>query len=792
VRFGSRDYLLIAGLAVALWGGLAPRALGRGEGWSFEEDTGGWTALGCSISRVNGEAKDGSWSLAVSRRFPGTATILRPLMFDANKTSRVSYQVFVPRSAGPVLKTLLFLKNKDGLWYQCVRPWPLYPGAWCRVEFDLSPSSSQVMPFGHFRRWSNAAAAEMETIGVKFFSDHRFDGEVLVDDIRIEGEDERRRPLAITDFRPSRAVVPRFGRFELTFDLNRSFANPFDPELVAVDAEFTDPDGRRLVVPGFYYQDFVRVDRVTKLAKRRLLEGLVPVGPGRWKVRFAPQKEGRYSYVVRVTDRTGVTARRLTTRPRRFTCAGSSLKGYVRVARDGRNFEFSTGQPFYPIGHNVHSSNDISPRNCRLLRMKPADDRGTKAYEDIFRKMAAHGENFAELWMASWSLDIEWTGRWKNYFGLGRYNLHNAWKLDRILSLADRYGIYIHLVLENHGKLSTFVDQEWQDNPYSEENGGFLAGCKDFFSRRDAWAQYKKKLRYVIARWGYSTRIMGLELVSEIDLTGDNWADHGRQEFLSDKTDWLREMTRYIKNIDNGRHLLTVHYSGTYRRVQAPLIRGSGIDYIALDAYRGPQGGNIVELLARTATALRPFHKPILVTEYGGSPMGTSLARMEADLHAGIWSAYMMNHAGSPLLWWFMYIDRKDKYHHYKALANFARGEDRRDRGLKTVRLTVSGPAKAANWAACVALRNDRSAYLWVYDARSAQEMPDEEDEVQLAGLSLFLDGFQPGAYTVEFWDTFKGAPIDRTSKIVERGAMTIRLPAFKQDIALKIKRAQK
>ncbi len=791
MRFGGRNCLLIVGLAAMLWWVAAPCALSRGEDWSFEEDTGGWTALGCSISRVDRAAKDGSWCLAVSRRFPGTATITRPLLFDANKTSRVSYHVLAPKSAGPVVKTLLFLKNKDGLWYQCVRPWPLYPGAWCRVEFDLSPSSSQVVPFGHFRRWSNAAAAEMETVGIKFFSEHRFDGEVLVDDIRIEGED-RRQPLAITDFRPNKAQVPRFDKFELTFDLNRSFANPFDPELIAVDAEFTDPQGRKLAVPGFYHQDFVRVDRVTKLAKRRLLEGLVPVGPGRWKVRFAPDTVGRYSYVVRVVDRTGVVAKRLTTRPRRFTCVDSSRKGYVRVARDGRYFEFSTDQPFYPIGHNVHSPNDISPRNCQLLKMKPADDRGTKAYEDIFRKMAAHGENLAEVWMASWSLDIEWTGRWKNYFGLGRYNLHNAWKLDRILSIADQHGIYVHLVLENHGKLSTFVDQEWQNNPYSEDNGGFLAGCKDFFSRRDAWAQYKKKLRYIIARWGYSTRIMGLELWSEIDLTGDNWADHQRPDFLSDKIDWHREMTRYIRTIDHRRHLLTTHYSGTYNRVQAPVVQRSGIDYITLDAYRGKQGGNIVRLLERTATTLGHYGKPILVTEYGGSPMGTSQERMEADLHAGIWSAYMMNHAGSPLLWWFMYIDRKDKYHHYKALANFARGEDRRNRKLETARLTVSGPAKFANWASCLALRNNRAAYLWVYDTRSAQEIPDEEDEVELAGLSLSLRGFQPGAYTVEFWDTYKGAVVDRAPKIVERGEMTIRLPTFKFDIALKIKRAQK
>ena len=44
----------------------------------------------------------------------------------------------------------------------------------------------------------------------------------------------------------------------------------------------------------------------------------------------------------------------------------------------------------------------------------------------------------------------------------------------------------------------------------------------------------------------------------------------------------------------------------------------------------------------------------------------------------------MLDHVGTPLLWWFMYIDSHKKYSHYKALANFARGEDLRNRGLRS------------------------------------------------------------------------------------------------------------
>ncbi len=799
---GDRRGLPVAALGAVLFVLLGARAAPASEQfWGFETGKAGWTALNCLARRTDSAAQEGSWSLALSREFPGSASIVRSLSLNISETPRLSYQVFAPESVGATLRTLLFLKNKDGQWYQCERHVPLCPGRWSKVEFDLSSRSLQVRPLGHFRRWDDRTAAETEAVGIKVFSHGKSDGEVLIDAIQLHrpntgqigSRDADEEPLAITDFRPSAARVPRFGKFELTFSINRFFANPFDPDLVTVDARFTDPAGRTVTVPAFYYQDFVRVSRATKMKAKgkrglktsQLLEDFIPVGGGCWKVRFAPDHAGDYSYVVEVTNRSGIRAEVLTTGPRRFTCVPSSNKGFVRVASDKLHLEFSTDEPFYPIGHNVHSSNDVSDRNCRLLNMTARDDRGTGAYEDIFRKMAAHGENMAEVWMASWSLDIEWAEEWKNYFGLGRYNLHHAWKLDRILSIAEKHGIYLHLVLENHGKVSSFCDPEWRSSPYNEENGGFLSDPKQFFSHPRAREQYKKKLRYIIARWGYATRIMGLELWSEIDLTGSSHGNYNDRQFLRAKVDWLRDITRYIKKIDRGRHLLTVHYSGNFRRVQPAVASIPGIDYISLDAYRG--NINIVPVLYATSRELARFHKPVLVTEYGGSAWGAPLTRLEADLHAGIWSAYMTNLTGSPLLWWFMYIDRHNKYPHYRALANFARDEDRRNRGLDMAEPAVTGPTAQAPPVSAIALKNDRSAYVWVYDKRSASEMPAPGNEFEHHGLAVTLKGLRPGGYTVEFWDTYSGKIIRETSKVVE-GSAVIHLPSFKNDIALKVK----
>ncbi len=792
-RISFTSLAVLAALALVL---CAPAAAGETE-WGFETDTGGWTALGCSVRRAGEIGKTGRRSLELVRSFPGTATIQRLVSLDVTRTPKISYHIFVPESAGPTVKTLVFLKNKDGLWYQCVRHRPLFPGRWSRVEFDLSPQSSQVQPLGHFRRWNNGAAAEMQSMGIKVFSERAF-----IDDIRLEPAKVKPAPLAITGFRPAAAKVPRFAKFELAFDVNRSFANSFDPNVVTVDAEFTDPKGRKFVVAGFYNQDFVRVDRVTPMSmtekeKRRvivknwrLLEDFVPTGAGCWKVRFTPDTPGKYTYVLKVVGRTGARPETLTTKPRSFTCVRSSNRGYVRVAKDRRHFEFSTGESFCPIGHNVHSSNDVSTRNCKLLKIKPEDDRGTKAYEEIFARMARNGENVVEIWMASWSLDIEWTARWKNYFGLGRYNLHHAWKLDYLLSLAEKHGIYVHLVLDNHGKLNTYVDPEWKDNPYSDENGGTVKNARDYFSRLDARAQYKKKLRYIIARWGHSPQIMGIELISEIDLVGQSYGDWADLKFLKKKAAWNQDIARYIKKIDHGRHMLTTHYSTDYRRVRAAIVDIPEIDYIALDAYRNDprwRNSGIVPLLRTTCRELwKLYDKPIWITEYGGSPFGTTIPKLEADLHAGIWSGYMLDYAGPPLLWWFMYIDKHKKYGHYQALANFARGEDRRNRKMEPKKARLSGPS--GRRADGIVLKNDRSAYIWVYDARAAIAVPALGKEPVHRSLVVQLKGMRVGSYKIEFWDTYRGQIVGKALVSATADGLTIPLPEFKTDIAVKVR----
>ena len=58
----------------------------------------------------------------------------------------------------------------------------------------------------------------------------------------------------ITDVRfPSSVAV--FDLFEITFHLGE-YANPYDPEVIDVTAEFTGPDGQIQTALGFYYEAY--------------------------------------------------------------------------------------------------------------------------------------------------------------------------------------------------------------------------------------------------------------------------------------------------------------------------------------------------------------------------------------------------------------------------------------------------------------------------------------------------------------------------------------------------------
>ena len=784
----ARPVALLGVVAVALVAARAGVAADVGapvKRWSFKYNVEGWRSRDSRIAWTHQHAKDDNWSLRIDVGFPEPAAVTCPVGFDVDRVGEILYHVYVPRGAPANVKTLLFLKDKDGLWFQHFLATALRPGQWNAVTIDVSASSPRLRPSGHHRVWSSVSAHGMNLLGIKFFCDTPFDGAVFLDRvIAYPPRESRQAPLRVLALRENALAVPRYGKFEITFDINRRVSNPFNPDHIKIDATFVCPGGKAVTIPAFFYQDYERA-----LVHDR--ERLTPVGPGVWKARFAPVTVGEHQYYLTLTHSPDPQGRgkpeQLHTGKRSFRCVPSTSRGFVRISKkDPSYFEFDNGEWYYPIGHNVHTPSDDTPRAVAMQRRIKADilpDHGTFSYDRLFAKMADSGENIAEVWMCAWWLELEWIADWKHFHGLNRYNMLSAWRLDYLVDLAERRDLYLHLVFDNHGQCSTWCDPEWEDNPYNKVNGGFLTSPEEFFRDPIAKENYKKKLRYIVARWAYATRIAGFELWSEIDLVGDSYGFHSSAVAAAPKVQWHKEMSEHLDHIDPWDHIVTTHFSTTYSRIRSSISALPGIDYLTCDAYRG--SGSIIKLILATAGAFAAHGKPGFITEYGGSPFAATVPQLRADLHAGLWSTYMTHTAGTPLLWWFQFIDSDDLYWNFKAFAAYHKGEDRRGKGL--VRGTVAFPQGHPDLSA-LCLQNPRMAYLWVYSASAMESKPARAPVFE--NITVRLSAMASGDYTVEVWDCYRAGRIASFKRTASQGQLTIPLPKFRTDVALKVKPA--
>jgi len=77
-----------------------------------------------------------------------------------------------------------------------------------------------------------------------------------------------------------------------------------------------------------------------------------------------------------------------------------------------------------------------------------------------------------------------------------------------------------------------------------------------------------------------------------------------------------------------------------------------------------------------------------------------------------------------------------------------------------------------------------------VPDALLTWDMPALKSAPVFKGTSVRLRGLLAGKYRVEVWDTYKGTVIARSDVEAQAGSLTIPLPEFRTDCALKVKPA--
>jgi len=430
--------------------------------------------------------------------------------------------------------------------------------------------------------------------------------------------------------------IPLYGVLEIDLNTSSFYENPFNPNEVNITALIKAPSGKSIHIPAFYYQNYSR-----ELGSGG--EVLTPTGGTYWKVRFSPKEIGQY--VVSIKLQGGGEA--ITSDNMTFNVHPSDGLGFVELSEgDRRYLKFSNNRSHFFIGHDV----------CWF------GSNGTYDYDEWFSSMNLNGEDITRIWMASWAFGIEWDR-------LGYYDLMEAWRLDYVLRKAEENGIYVILCLMNHGQLqSGGLTGEWGDNPYNSAKGGPLDRPDDFWMDEEAIGLFKRRLTYIVSRWGYNTHILAWEFWNEVENTDD-------YDFPV-VSGWHDEMVAFLREIDPYEHLVTTSSDQRFGGL-------GSMSFVTVHKY-GPDSfkdiaGKVPEIIEGLWTR---YEKPILMTEFGADwrwfdDPYTYRDKEGVEIHEGIWSSILSGSPSSAMLWWWdSYIHPYNLYYHFKALSEYLKGID--------------------------------------------------------------------------------------------------------------------
>lgn len=557
-----------------------------------------------------------------------------------------------------------------------------------------------------------------------------------------------------------------FGPFEAALDVPIEGANPFDPEELSVTVAFESPSGATTTVPAFATRDYSR-------ELEGGVERLSPAGEIGFRVRFTPTEAGTWRFRTTV-ERPGERVESAWTELE--VAERGSRHGFVRLGGESRTaLRFDDGTPYLAIGENLAWY----------------DGRGTFAYDEWLEAIAAHGGTYARLWMPSWAFGLEWVERDGEIVAssLGDYGarLDRAWQLDHVLGRAEELGVHVVLCLQNHGPFSLEHNSEWGDNPYNAANGGPLAEPADFFTDEEARELFRRRLRYVVARWGYSPNVLAFELWNEVDMVVGSSPEA--------VASWHEEMSAALRELDPNDHLVTTSLSG----VEAALdMFGSsalydalwslpGIDLVQLHFYTtGDQRIDFGEVLPGMVERLRAYGKPVLVAEAGVDYRGGA-ETLESDpesvvFHDLLWQGVLLGTFGTGMSWWWDSVtEPEDLYSHFDPVAAFVRGVDFDGERFEA---STAGAASPTAELRTTALVGETAALVWVENARHQWYAPDDS---VIEDATLTVDDLPPGRWSATWIDTSTAERLSRRSLTVDAAAVELAVPPFARDVALRL-----
>ncbi|MDB5157243.1 MAG: glycoside hydrolase, catalytic core [Mucilaginibacter sp.] len=413
-----------------------------------------------------------------------------------------------------------------------------------------------------------------------------------------------------------------YTKTEFDIGLTADWQNPYLQEDVALDMILHSPSGKKQVLPCYYESG--------ESGKESL-----------WKARFAPREKGKYTYNCEFSKAGHIASR---SKEGSFTVEPSGKNGFLHL-KNNWEFQFDNGKPFRGIGENIgwESRKSDDSKFFSELHQKPKYD-----YEYMLPALAAHGGNFFRTWICSFNLPLDW----HRDFNSNRYEPSDAYynpsairKIDRMFNLCDSLGLYVMLTLGAGN--------------YNIHDGGFSPSAADFFVNPKSKERYKNRLRYFVARWGYSTSVGAWEFFNEVDNV--QFGNKNKPINADSIVNWHDEMSTYLKNIDPYDHLTTTSIS---HRDLKGLDALPHMDFNQKHIYK-----NTTAIPQAITQYEQNFNKPYVIGEYSyewdwSKNFDDFVDEMDSDYKRGLWYGLFTSTPILPMSWWWEYFDNRktDEY----------------------------------------------------------------------------------------------------------------------------------
>ena len=573
---------------------------------------------------------------------------------------------------------------------------------------------------------------------------------------------------------------------EFELDVNYDeFLNPFNPDELALEAEFVSPTGKVTNVSGFYYQAY---NYATVNGKKTLAgESAKPS----FRIRFTPREVGNYTYTFNFLAGKALKS----TKSGNFTTVADTTgkKGYIKVEPNNKQtFMFEDGTPYIPIGQNLNwtEPNDLND--------------AYQYYEDRLNGMGSGNANFARIWLSPWTFGLYDFGKEEKRSAATMDNFINrmnqSYILDDVFGLLEKNGIYIMLATWQHCMLSGTepFDPAWGWCPIRDVNGGPLAyeDIIDFFGNPEIIKMEKMYARYVVARWGYSQNIMCYELFNEIDNT-----DASRDAMNTTNNNivnaWQREMAAYFKSIDPYKHLITCSTANfeQYRTVggrpvatgnDQPLLYVEGFDFINSHMYDNTFVTRIPEVQKKLH---EKYNMPVLFGEIGITPGPFVKDPDLFSLSQVLWAGMMGSGGGGAINWWWEKVHENNGYYRFKTVSDFAAMIPWRDTGIKHV--TLSDVAVSIRRINPYGYQGSNYLYLWIEDvsvnaySSSAVTKVTREWYPLIKSSTITAKNLAKGEYTAKWLDSITGEIVSQEIVEVTGNTLVLAMPEWRMDITL-------